>query len=198
MSKKPKSKKTRKSKKIRKNRIVRQRQILPRQNFPEIKENNNSEEMLEEYKKDKLEEKNTFYEDAPKNAEEMQDTQAQANANKGPNLVDDVAPREDNKGHFSDDERSERSTNSNTDMDNISEFNNIASDNTTVCNKSLDSDETSEINFNAIAKLSILHHPISTLNHNNLPDPNRPQPQNNLHGNRKGNMERETKKEKFG
>ena len=198
MSKKPKSKKTRKSKKIRKNRIVRQRQILPRQNFPEIRENNNSEEMLEEYKKDKLEEKNTFYEDAPKNAEEMQDTQAQANANKGPNLVDDVAPREDHKGHFSDDERSERSTNSNTDMDNISEFNNIASDNTTVCNKSLDSDETSEINFNAIAKLSILHHPISTLNHNNLPDPNRPQPQNNLHGNRKGNMERETKKEKFG
>ena len=198
MSKKPKSKKTRKSKKIRKKRIVRQRQILQRQNFPEIKENNNSEEMLEEYKKDKLEEKNTFYEDAPKNAEEMQDTQAQANANKGPNLVDDVAPREDNKGHFSDDERSERSTNSNTDMDNISEFNNIASDNTTVCNKSLDSDETSEINFNAIAKLSILHHPISTLNHNNLPDPNRPQPQNNLHGNRKGNMERETKKEKFG
>jgi hypothetical protein len=196
MSKKPKSKKTRKSKKIRKNRIVRQRQILPRQNFPEIRENNNSEEMLEEYKKDKLEEKNTFYEDAPKNAEEMQGTQAQAvNAR---NLVDDVAPREDNKGHFSDDEGSERSTNSNTDMDNISEFNNIASDNTTVCNKSLDSDETSEINFNAIAKLSILHHPISTLNHNNLPDPNRPQPQNNLHGNRKGNMERETKKEKFG
>ena len=198
MSKKPKSKKTRKSKKIRKKRIVRQRHILQRQNFPEIKENNNSEEMLEEYKKDKLEEKNTFYEDAPKNAEEMQDTQAQANANKGPNLVDDVAPREDNKGHFSDDERSERSTNSNTDMDNISEFNNIASDNTTVCNKSLDSDETSEINFNAIAKLSILHHPISTLNHNNLPDPNRPQPQNNLHGNRKGNIERKAKIGKFG
>ena len=196
MSKKPKSKKTRKSKKIRKNRIVRQRQILPRQNFPEIRENNNSEEMLEEYKKDKLEEKNTFYEDAPKNAEEMQGTQAQAVNER--NLVDDVDPREDNKGHFSDDEGSERSTNSNTDMDNISEFNNIASDNTTVCNKSLDSDETSEINFNAIAKLSILHHPISTLNHNNLPDPNRPQPQNNLHGNRKGNMERETKKEKFG
>ena len=196
MSKKPKSKKTRKSKKIRKNRMVRQRQILPRQNFPEIRENNNSEEMLEEYKKDKLEEKNTFYEDAPKNAEEMQGTQAQAVNER--NLVDDVDPREDNKGHFSDDEGSERSTNSNTDMDNISEFNNIASDNTTVCNKSLDSDETSEINFNAIAKLSILHHPISTLNHNNLPDPNRPQPQNNLHGNRKGNMERETKKEKFG
>ena len=196
MSKKPKSKKTRKSKKIRKNRIVRQRQILQRQNFPEIKENNNSEEMLEEYKKDKLEEKNTFYEDAPKNAEEMQGTQAQAVNER--NLVDDVDPREDNKGHFSDDEGSERSTNSNTDMDNISEFNNIASDNTTVCNKSLDSDETSEINFNAIAKLSILHHPISTLNHNNLPDPNRPQPQNNLHGNRKGNMEREAKKEKFG
>ena len=196
MSKKPKSKKTRKSKKIRKNRIVRQRQILPRQNFPEIRENNNSEEMLEEYKKDKLEEKNTFYEDAPKNAEEMQGTQAQAVNER--NLVNDVDPREDNKGHFSDDEGSERSTNSNTDMDNISEFNNIASDNTTVCNKSLDSDETSEINFNAIAKLSILHHPISTLNHNNLPDPNRPQPQNNLHGNRKGNMERETKKEKFG
>ena len=196
MSKKPKSKKTRKSKKIRKNRMVRQRQILPRQNFPEIRENNNSEEMLEEYKKDKLEEKNTFYEDSPKNAEEMQGTQAQAVNER--NLVDDVDPREDNKGHFSDDEGSERSTNSNTDMDNISEFNNIASDNTTVCNKSLDSDETSEINFNAIAKLSILHHPISTLNHNNLPDPNRPQPQNNLHGNRKGNMERETKKEKFG
>ena len=196
MSKKPKSKKTRKSKKIRKKRIVRQRQILPRQNFPEIRENNNSEEMLEEYKKDKLEEKNTFYEDSPKNAEEMQGTQAQAVNER--NLVDDVDPREDNKGHFSDDEGSERSTNSNTDMDNISEFNNIASDNTTVCNKSLDSDETSEINFNAIAKLSILHHPISTLNHNNLPDPNRPQPQNNLHGNRKGNMERETKKEKFG
>ena len=196
MSKKPKSKKTRKSKKIRKNRIVRQRQILPRQNFPEIKENNNSEEMLEEYKKDKLEEKNTFYEDAPKNAEEMQGTQAQAVNER--NLVDDVDPREDNKGHFSDDEGSERSTNSNTDMDNISEFNNIASDNTTVCNKSLDSDETSEINFNAIAKLSILHHPISTLNHNNLPDPNRPQTQRNLHGNRKGNIERKAKIGKFG
>ena len=196
MSKKPKSKKTRKSKKIRKNRIVRQRQILPRQNFPEIKENNNSEEMLEEYKKDKLEEKNTFYEDAPKNAEEMQGTQAQAVNER--NLVDDVDPREDNKGHFSDDEGSERSTNSNTDMDNISEFNNIASDNTTVCNKSLDSDETSEINFNAIAKLSILHHPISTLNHNNLPDPNQPQPQINLHGNRKGNIERKAKIGKFG
>ena len=196
MSKKPKSKKTRKSKKIRKNRMVRQRQILPRQNFPEIRENNNSEEMLEEYKKDKLEEKNTFYEDAPKNAEEMQGTQAQAVNER--NLVDDVDPREDNKGHFSDDEGSERSTNSNTDIDNISEFNNIASDNTTVCNKSLDSDETSEINFNAIAKLSILHHPIPTLNHNNLPAQNQPQSQNNLHGNRKGNMERETKKEKFG
>ena len=196
MSKKPKSKKTRKSKKIRKNRIVRQRQILPRQNFPEIRENNNSEEMLEEYKKDKLEEKNTFYEDAPKNAEEMQGTQAQAVNER--NLVDDVDPREDNKGHFSDDEGSERSTNSNTDMDNISEFNNIASDNTTVCNKSLDSDETSEINFNAIAKLSILHHPISTLNHNNLPDPNQPQPQINLHGNRKGNIERKAKIGKFG
>ena len=196
MNKKPKSKKTRKSKKIRKNRIVRQRQILPRQNFPEIKENNNSEEMLEEYKKDKLEEKNTFYEDAPKNAEEMQGTQAQAVNER--NLVDDVDPREDNKGHFSDDEGSERSTNSNTDMDNISEFNNIASDNTTVCNKSLDSDETSEINFNAIAKLSILHHPISTLNHNNLPDPNQPQPQINLHGNRKGNIERKAKIGKFG
>ena len=196
MSKKPKSKKTRKSKKIRKNRMVRQRQILPRQNFPEIRENNNSEEMLEEYKKDKLEEKNTFYEDAPKNAEEMQGTQAQAVNER--NLVDDVDPREDNKGHFSDDEGSERSTNSNTDMDNISEFNNIASDNTTVCNKSLDSDETSEINFNAIAKLSILHHPISTLNHNNLPDPNRPQPQNNLHGNRKGTFERKAKIGKFG
>ena len=152
--------------------------------------------MLEEYKKDKLEEKNTFYEDAPKNAEEMQDTQAQAN--KGPNLIDDVDPREDNKGHFSDDEGSERSTNSNTDMDNISEFNNIASDNTTVCNKSLDSDETSEINFNAIAKLSILHHPISTLNHNNLPAQNQPQPQINLHGNRKGNTERVAKIGKFG
>ena len=196
MSKKPKSKKTRKSKKIRKNRMVRQRQILPRQNFPEIRENNNSEEMLEEYKKDKLEEKNTFYEDAPKNAEEMQGTQAQAVNER--NLVDDVDPREDNKGHFSDDERTERSTNSNTDMDNISEFNNIASDNTTVCNKSLDSDETSEINFNAIAKLSILHHPISTLNHNNLPDPNQPQPQINLHGNRKGNIERKAKIGKFG
>ena len=196
MSKKPKSKKTRKSKKIRKNRIVRQRQILPRQNFPEIKENNNSEEMLEEYKKDKLEEKNTFYEDAPKNAEEMQGTQAQAVNER--NLVDDVDPREDNKGHFSDDEGSERSTNSNTDMDNISEFNNIASDNTTVCNKSLDSDETSEINFNAIAKLSILHHPISTLNHNNLPAQNQPQSQNNLHGNRKGNFERKAKIGKFG
>ncbi len=196
MSKKPKSKKTRKSKKIRKNRMVRQRQILPRQNFPEIRENNNSEEMLEEYKKDKLEEKNTFYEDAPKNAEEMQGTQAQAVNER--NLVDDVDPREDNKGHFSDDEGSERSTNSNTDMDNISEFNNIASDNTTVCNKSLDSDETSEINFNAIAKLSILHHPISTLNHNNLPDPNQPQPQINLHGNRKGNIERKAKIGKFG
>ena len=196
MSKKPKSKKTRKSKKIRKNRIVRQRQILPRQNFPEIRENNNSEEMLEEYKKDKLEEKNTFYEDAPKNAEEMQGTQAQAVNER--NLVNDVDPREDNKGHFSDDEGSERSTNSNTDMDNISEFNNIASDNTTVCNKSLDSDETSEINFNAIAKLSILHHPISTLNHNNLPDPNQPQPQINLHGNRKGNIERKAKIGKFG
>ena len=196
MNKKPKSKKTRKSKKIRKKRIVRQRQILPRQNFPEIKENNNSEEMLEEYKKDKLEEKNTFYEDAPKNSEEMQGTQAQAVNER--NLVDDVDPREDNKGHFSDDEGSERSTNSNTDMDNISEFNNIASDNTTVCNKSLDSDETSEINFNAIAKLSILHHPISTLNHNNLPDPNQPQPQINLHGNRKGNIERKAKIGKFG
>ena len=196
MSKKPKSKKTRKSKKIRKNRIVRQRQILQRQNFPEIRENNNSEEMLEEYKKDKLEEKNTFYEDAPKNAEEMQGTQAQAVNER--NLVDDVDPREDNKGHFSDDEGSERSTNSNTDMDNISEFNNIASDNTTVCNKSLDSDETSEINFNAIAKLSILHHPIPTLNHNNLPDPNQPQPQINLHGNRKGNIERKAKIGKFG
>ena len=196
MSKKPKSKKTRKSKKIRKNRIVRQRQILPRQNFPEIRENNNSEEMLEEYKKDKLEEKNTFYEDAPKNAEEMQGTQAQAVNER--NLVNDVDPREDNKGHFSDDEGSERSTNSNTDMDNISEFNNIASDNTTVCDKSLDSDETSEINFNAIAKLSILHHPISTLNHNNLPDPNQPQLQINLHGNRKGNIERKAKIGKFG
>ena len=196
MSKKPKSKKTRKSKKIRKNRIVRQRQILPRQNFPEIKENNNSEEMLEEYKKDKLEEKNTFYEDAPKNAEEMQGTQAQAVNER--NLVDDVDPREDNKGHFSDDEGSERSTNSNTDKDNISEFNNIASDNITLCNKSLDGDETSEINFNAIAKLSILHHPISTLNHNNLPDPNQPQPQINLHGNRKGNIERKAKIGKFG
>ena len=195
MSKKPKSKKTRKSKKIRKNRMVRQRQILPRQNFPEIKENNNSEEMLEEYKKDKLEEKNTFYEDAPKNAEEMQDTQAQAN--KGPNLVDDVDPREDNKGHFSDDEGSERSTNSSTDMDNISEFNNIASDNT-ISNKSLDGDETSEINFNAIANLSILHHPISIINHNNLPAQNQPQPQINLHGNRKGNTERVAKIGKFG
>ena len=196
MSKKPKSKKTRKSKKIRKNRMVRQRQILPRQNYPEIRENNNSEEMLEEYKKDKLEEKNTFYEDAPKNAEEMQGTQAQAVNER--NLVDDVDPREDNKGHFSDDEGSERSTNSNTDMDNISEFNNIASDNTTVCNKSLDSDETSEINFNAIAKLSILHHPIPTLNHNNLPAQNQPQPQINLHGNRKGNIERKAKIGKFG
>ena len=196
MSKKPKSKKTRKSKKIRKNRMVRQRQILPRQNFPEIRENNNSEEMLEEYKKDKLEEKNTFYEDAPKNAEEMQGTQAQAVNER--NLVNDVDPREDNKGHFSDDEGSERSTNSNTDMDNISEFNNIASDNTTVCNKSLDSDETSEINFNAIAKLSILHHPISTLNHNNLPAQNQPQSQNNLHGNRKGTFERKAKIGKFG
>ena len=196
MSKKPKSKKTRKSKKIRKKRIVRQRQILQRQNFPEIKENNNSEEMLEEYKKDKLEEKNTFYEDAPKNAEEMQGTQAQAVNER--NLVDDVDPREDNKGHFSDDEGSERSTNSNTDMDNISEFNNIASDNTTVCNKSLDSDETSEINFNAIANLSILHHPISTLNHNNLPAQNQPQSQNNLHGNRKGTFERKAKIGKFG
>ena len=196
MSKKPKSQKTRKSKKIRKNRMVRQRQILPRQNFPEIRENNNSEEMLEEYKKDKLEEKNTFYEDAPKNAEEMQGTQAQAVNER--NLVDDVDPREDNKGHFSDDERSERSTNSNTDMDNISEFNNIASDNTSVCNKSLDSDETSEINFNAIAKLSILHHPIPTLNHNNLPAQNQPQSQNNLHGNRKVNIEREAKIGKFG
>ena len=195
MSKKPKSKKTRKSKKIRKNRIVRQRQILPRQNFPEIKENNNSEEMLEEYKKDKLEEKNTFYEDAPKNAEEMQDTQAQAN--KGPNLVDDVDPREDNKGHFSDDEGSERSTNSNTDMDNISEFNNIASDNT-ISNKSLDGDETSEINFNAIANLSILHHPITIINQNNLPAQNQPQSQNNLLGNRKGNIERKAKIGKFG
>ena len=195
MSKKPKSKKTRKSKKIRKNRIVRQRQILPRQNFPEIRENNNSEEMLEEYKKDKLEEKNTFYEDAPKNAEEMQGTQAQAVNER--NLVDDVDPREDNKGHFSDDEGSERSTNSNTDMDNISEFNNIASDNT-ISNKSLDGDETSEINFNAIANLSILHHPIPTLNHNNLPDPNQPQPQINLHGNRKGNIERKAKIGKFG
>ena len=196
MSKKPKSKKTRKSKKIRKNRMVRQRQILPRQNFPEIRENNNSEEMLEEYKKDKLEEKNTFYEDAPKNAEEMQGTQAQAVNER--NLVNDVDPREDNKGHFSDDEGSERSTNSNTDMDNISEFNNIASDNTTVCNKSLDSDETSEINFNAIANLSILHHPISTLNHNNLPAQNQPQSQNNLHGNRKGTFERKAKIGKFG
>ena len=195
MSKKPKSKKTRKSKKIRKNRIVRQRQILPRQNFPEIRENNNSEEMLEEFKKDELEEKNTFYEDAPKNAEEMQGTQAQAVNER--NLVDDVDPREDNKGHFSDDEGSERSTNSNTDMDNISEFNNIASDNT-ISNKSLDGDETSEINFNAIANLSILHHPIPTLNHNNLPDPNQPQPQINLHGNRKGNIERKAKIGKFG
>lgn len=195
MSKKPKSKKTRKSKKIRKNRIVRQRQILPRQNFPEIKENNNSEEMLEEYKKDKLEEKNTFYEDAPKNAEEMQGTQAQAvNAR---NLVDDVDPREDNKGHFSDDEGSERSTNSNTDMDNISEFNNIASDNT-ISNKSLDGDETSEINFNAIANLSILHHPITIINQNNLPAQNQPQPQRNLNGNRKVNIEREAKIGKFG
>jgi hypothetical protein len=196
MSKKPKSKKTRKSKKIRKNRIVRQRQFLPRQNFPEIKENNNSEEMLEEYKKDKLEEKNTFYEDAPKNAEEMQGTQAQAVNER--NLVDDVDPREDNKGHFSDDEGSERSTNSNTDMDNISEFNNIASDNTTVCNKSLDSDETSEINFKAIANLSILHHPKPTLNHNNLPAQNQPQSQNNLQGNRKGTFERKAKIGKFG
>ena len=196
MSKKPKSKKTRKSKKIRKNRMVRQRQILPRQNFPEIRENNNSEEMLEEYKKDKLEEKNTFYEDAPKNAEEMQGTQAQAVNER--NLVDDVDPREDNKGHFSDDEGSERSTNSNTDMDNISEFNNIASDNTTVCNKSLDGDETSEINFKAIANLSILHHPISIINHNNLPAQNQPQPQINLHGNRKGNIERKAKIGKFG
>ena len=195
MSKKPKSKKTRKSKKIRKNRIVRQRQILPRQNFPEIRENNNSEEMLEEFKKDELEEKNTFYEDAPKNAEEMQGTQAKAVNER--NLVDDVDPREDNKGHFSDDEGSERSTNSNTDIDNISEFNNIASDNT-ISNKSLDGDETSEINFNAIANLSILHHPIPTLNHNNLPDPNQPQPQINLHGNRKGNIERKAKIGKFG
>jgi len=195
MSKKPKSKKTRKSKKIRKNRMVRQRQILPRQNFPEIRENNNSEEMLEEYKKDKLEEKNTFYEDAPKNAEEMQGTQAQAN--KGPNLLDDVDPREDNKGHFSDDEGSERSTNSNTDMDNISEFNNIASDNT-ISNKSLDGDETSEINFNAIANLSILHHPITIINQNNLPAQNQPQPQRNLNGNRKVNIEREAKIGKFG
>ena len=195
MSKKPKSKKIRKFKKIRKNRRVRQRQILQRQNFLEIKENNNSEEMLEEYKKDKLEEKNTFYEDAPKNAEEMQDTQVQAS--KGPNLVDDVVPREDNKGHFSDDERSERSTNSNTDKDNISEFNNIASVNN-VCNKSLDGDETSEINFDAIANLSILHHPITIINHNNLPAQNQPQPQKNLHGNRKGTIEKETKIEKFG
>ena len=195
MSKKPKSKKTRKSKKIRKNRIVRQRQILPRQNFPEIRENNNSEEMLEEYKKDKLEEKNTFYEDAPKNAEEMQGTQAQAVNER--NLVDDVDPREDNKGHFSDDEGSERSTNSNTDMDNISEFNNIASDNT-ISNKSLDGDETSEINFNAIANLSILHHPITIINQNNLPAQNQPQPQRNLNGNRKVNIEREAKIGKFG
>ena len=195
MSKKPKSKKTRKSKKIRKKRIVRQRQILPRQNFPEIRENNNSEEMLEEYKKDKLEEKNTFYEDAPKNAEEMQGTQAQAVNER--NLVNDVDPREDNKDHFSDDEGSERNTNSNTDKDNISEFNNIASDNT-ISYKSLEGDESSEINFNAIANLSILHHPISTLNHNNLPAQNQPQPQINLHGNRKGNIERKAKIGKFG
>ena len=62
----------------------------------------------------------------------------------------------------------------------------------------LDVDETSEINFKAIANLSILHHPISIINHNNLPAQNQPQPQINLHGNRKGNIERKAKIGKFG
>ena len=191
MKKRKSSKRIRKLKKIRNNRkIVRQSESLQRKYFPEIKENNNnSEEMLEEYKKDKLEEKKTFYEDNQRN-----DENPETQANNRPNLEKDETPKENNIINFSEDERS---TNSITNNDNISEFNNINS-NTTTCKEEEETDETSGINFNAIATLSMIYHPIFQLNHNNLPAQNQLQPQNNL--NKKGNnvIDRETKKEKFG
>ena len=146
--------------------------------------------MLEEYKIIKLEEKKTFYEEVPKNAEEMQDTQAI----KEQNLEKDEAPREKNSINFSDDERS---TNSITNKDNISEFNNIVPNNH-ICKKNGECDESSEINFDAIATLSIIYRPKARHNHNNLVVPNQLQPKKNLKGKKDGIFEKEAKKEKFG
>ena len=191
MKKRKSAKKIKKLKKIRNNRkIARQIESLQRENFPKIRENNNnSEEMLEEYKKNKLEEKKTFYEDHQKN-----DENPETQANNRPNLEKDETPKENNIINFSE---NERSTNSITNNDNISEFNNINS-NTTTCKEEEETDETSGINFNAIATLSMIYHPIFQINNNNLPSQNQLQPQNNL--NKKGNnvIDRETKKEKFG
>ena len=192
MTKKKSSKKIRKFKKIRNIlKVVRQRDTLRRKNFPSIRENNNnSEEMLEEYKKDKFEEKKKFYEDDQNNDEDMPDTQG---INR-PNLQKDETPQENNIINFGDDERR---TNSITNKDNISEFNNIIS-NSTLSKKDEETDETSEINFDAIATLSMVYHPISQPNYNNLPAPNQLQRRKNLNEKRDNVIEREAKKEKFG
>ena len=192
MTKKKSSKQIRKFKKIRNIlKVVRQRDTLRRKNFPSIRENNNnSEEMLEEYKKDKLKEKKKFYEDHQNNDEDMPDTQG---INR-PNLQKDETPQENNIINFSDDERR---TNSITNKDNISEFNNIIS-NSILSKKDEETDETSEINFDAIATLSMVYHPISQVNHNNLPASNQLQRRKNLNEKRDNVIEREAKKEKFG
>ena len=188
MTKKKSPKKIRKFKKIRNIlKVVRQRDTLRRKNFPSIRENNNnSEEMLEEYKKDKLEEKKTFYENEQKNGEDMPDTQTINRRN----LEKDETPQENNIINFSDDERI-------TNKDNISEFNNIIS-NSILSKKDEETDETSEINFDAIATLSMVYHPISQVNHNNLPASNQLQRRKNLNEKRDNVIEREAKIEKFG
>ncbi len=106
------------------------------------------------------------------------------------NLEKDETPQENNIINFSDDERI-------TNKDNISEFNNIIS-NSILSKKDEETDETFEINFDAIATLSMVYHPISQVNHNNLPAPNQLQRRKNLNEKRDNVIEREAKKEKFG
>ena len=192
MSKKSKIKKRRKFKKIKNNRrIVQQNHDIPRKNIIELKaENNNSEEIFDEYKNSRQNEKsNSFYEEDKKNVvEEIPETEAN---NRSYLEKDEISKEKILLIGFN----SERSTNQNTQEDDLDDFNFLKS-NISESLKNDDEDQFLDINFDNIANLSNNCQQRLTPNQNNLSNSGQEPPRNNLNGKSSAGMK--VKKEKFG
>ena len=172
--------------------IIRQHQKTQRKNiFISKAERNNSEEMMVEFdmaqEKEKL---NLFFEVDKINAGEVRETEANNRPNSGRDKThkENILLSQDNN---------RRSTNANTNNDDLSDFNFLNSLNSSSLNKE-EEDESHITNFCAIAGLSNNYSQNHNLDEDKTSMQTKERSRNDINGNSNANLGNEAKKEKFG